>query len=59
MQNISIGLAILLALVLAYAGVYLAVGRFAEVHRKRIAAVLCFAGSAIALLVAIYIASGR
>jgi hypothetical protein len=57
MHNILIGLIVLLGLVLAYVGVYLAVDRLADEHRKRVTVVLCFACSAVALLVAIYIAS--
>lgn len=59
MNNIPIGLAILLGLVFAYVGVHLAVGRLAQDHRKRTAIVVCFVGSVLALLVAIYIASRR
>jgi len=57
MHNVLIGLAVLLGLLLAYVGVYLTVGRLTDEHHKRTAIVLCFVGSAVALLVAIYIAT--
>ena len=56
-DTIFIGLAVLLGLALAYVGVYLAARRLADEHPKRIVVVLCFLFSAIALLVAIYVAS--
>ena len=59
MHNILIGLAVVLGLALAYAGVYLAVDRVADQQRKRVLVILCFACSAVALLAAIYMASRR
>jgi len=56
-NTIIVGLAVLLGLALAYVGVYLATRLSAREHSNRSAVVLCFLFSAVALLVAVYVAS--
>jgi NO-binding membrane sensor protein with MHYT domain len=48
---------VLLSLALSYVGLYLAVRPLGHEHRKRVPIVLCFVGSVVALMAAMYIGS--
>lgn len=56
-NTILMAVAALLSLTLGYVGLYLAVRPLGQGHPKRIAVVLCFVFSVVALLAAIYIGS--
>lgn len=53
-DTILMWILVLLSLALTYVGLYLAVRPLGHEHRKRVAIVLCFVGSVVALMAAMY-----